>query len=59
MSGLRTLQRGRKKLIKGSNGPILLKNSKNRISKIPAKSTPLRILKEDCPEWLQRDATAF
>ena len=37
--------------------PTLLKNSKNRVSTISAKSTPLRVFCEDCRERSQRDAT--
>jgi hypothetical protein len=40
-------------------GPILLKNLNNWISKIPEKSTPLRILSEDCRERFQREATGL
>ena len=38
----------------GCFGLILLKNSKNRISKNSARSTPLRILNEDCRERFLR-----
>ena len=40
-------------------GRILLKNSQSWNSKNSSKSTPLRILSEDCRERFQRDATGL